>query len=106
LFYSFFFKTKSYINGYCENENLIAWAPDDEERYERFNKLGYKIGRINDLVYHLEHMRSNNSTNMNPFFMKNEQLFENLKKMNKQELIEYYSNQEYYKKFSHLIQNQ
>lgn len=93
-----FFKKQSYFNGYCENEDdMIGWTCDDQERFYRFDKLGYKIGRVDDRVYHLEHMRTNTSTSQNEFFMRGENAFEKIKKMTKEELINYYENLEYYK---------
>ena len=44
-----------------ENENFKAYAPEDKERFYRFNTLGYSVGRINNYVYHLEHARGENS---------------------------------------------
>ena len=37
---------KAYIEGGMENENFIAYAPEDVERYHRFVKLGYRVVRI------------------------------------------------------------
>ena len=61
-----FFKRSVYIEGGMENENFRAYAPEDKERYFRFTTLGYKVGRIDDVVYHLEHARGENSWFTNP----------------------------------------
>lgn len=92
-----FFKKQSYIDGFMENENFLAYGPEDSERANRWQKLGYKIGRVNDLVYHFEHARTQNSAPSNPHMRTNEDLFDQLKKMDAEELKNYYSNQEYYK---------
>lgn len=93
-----FFKKSSYINGYMENENFIAYAPEDKERFYRFKTLGYKIARIEEHALHLEHSRNHNSSNVNPFMTHNNKLWDFLSKLSKEQIEEYYSKQEYYKK--------
>ena len=92
-----FFKTEVYKKGYLENENFIAYAPEDVERHHRWKLLGYNIGRVDNHAYHLEHKRTENSWFNNPFMQKNNQLWEYLKSLSKEEVIEYYKNQEYVK---------
>ncbi len=92
-----FFKTEVYKNGYLENENFIAYAPEDVERHHRWKLLGYNIGRVDNHAYHLEHKRTENSWFNNPFMQKNNQLWEYLKSLSKEEVVEYYKNQEYVK---------
>jgi hypothetical protein len=90
-----FFKTEVYKKGYLENENFIAYAPEDVERHHRWKLLGYNIGRVDSHAYHLEHKRTENSWFNNPFMQKNNELWEYLKGLSKKEVIEYYENQEY-----------
>lgn len=92
-----FFNRQVYMDGYLENENFIAYAPEDVERHHRWKLFGYKIGRINNHAYHLEHKRTPNSSYNNPFMMKNNQLWEYLKGLTLDETIEYYQNQQYVK---------
>ena len=98
-----FFNRKSYISGGMENENFKGSSPEDKERFFRFSTLGYKVGRIDDYVYHLEHQRNNNSwpTSFysNPYMSENIKLWENIQRMNKIELKNYYSQQDYLKKY-------
>jgi hypothetical protein len=94
-----FFNRQVYIDGFMENENFVAYAPEDKERFYRFSTLGYNIGRIQNFVYHLEHARSENSWTHNPYMESNNYEWMKLSKMNKEELIEYYSNQKYLKKY-------
>lgn len=94
-----FFNRQVYIDGGMENENFKAYAPEDKERFYRFSALGYNVGRINDYVYHLEHSRGENSWFNNPHMNSNMQEWEKIQKMNKQQLIEYYSQQDYLKKY-------
>ena len=85
-----FFNTEVYKNNGMENEEFIAYAPEDEERSFRFNELGFKVNRVEDVVYHLEHYRSPNSWYNNPHMKKNFALWEEIQKMSKEELIKYY----------------
>lgn len=95
-----FFNKKVYIDGGMENENFVAYAPEDKERFYRFTTLGYNVGRINDFVYHLEHSRGHNSWLNNPHMHNNNNLWDLIQKMNRDQLKEYYSNQEYLKKYN------
>ena len=83
-----------------ENENFIAYAPEDKERFYRFTTLGYNVGRINDYVYHLEHSRGQNSWFTNPHMNNNNSIWDQIQRMNKDELKSYYSSQDYLKKYN------
>ena len=95
-----FFKRQVYIDGGMENENFRAYAPEDKERFYRFKTLGYNIGRINNYVYHLEHARGENSWFSNPHMKSNMGEWEKIQTMNKQNLLEYYSQQDYLRKYN------
>ena len=86
-----FFDREVYISGGGENEDFIAYAPEDEERAFRFDALGYRVDRIDEVVYHLEHSRTPNSWYNNPHMQKNFELWEKLKVMTKEQLIKYYN---------------
>lgn len=92
-----FFNRKVYIDGGMENENFIAYAPEDVERFYRFTTLGYNVSRIESQVYHLEHKRTHNSWFHNPHMQSNNDEWEKIKKMNYSELKNYILNQNYYK---------
>jgi len=95
-----FFNKQVYIEGGMENENFIAYAPEDKERFYRFTTLGYNVGRIDNYVYHLEHARGHNSWMNNPHMQNNNDLWNEIQKMNKEQLKEYYLNQEYLRKYN------
>lgn len=95
-----FFNRQVYIDGGMENENFKAYAPEDKERFYRFTTLDYNVGRINDYVYHLEHARGENSWFSNPHMISNMQEWEKIQTMNKEQLKEYYSQQDYLKKYA------
>ena len=92
-----FFNRQVYIDGYLENEGFIAYAPEDIERHHRWQTLGYNIGRVDNHAYHLEHQRTQNSWFHNPHMQNNNALWEYLKTLSKEQLIEYYENQDYVK---------
>lgn len=98
-----FFNRQVYIEGGMENENFKGSAPEDWERLNRFITLEYNVLRLNHNVYHIEHYRGNNSypesINGNPYYHDNVALWSQLKNMSKNELIEYYSKQEYLNKY-------
>ena len=86
-----------------ENENFRGSSPEDKERYFRFTTLGYKVNRIENFIYHLEHSRGRNSwptsVQGNPYMRENFEVWESIQKMDKQQLINYYSTQSYLKKY-------
>lgn len=98
-----FFNRNVYIEGGMENENFRGSSPEDKERYFRFTTLGYKVKRLNDFIYHLEHSRGRNSwpesIKGNPYMNQNFELWNYLQSLNKKQLRDYYSNQEYLKKY-------
>ena len=101
-----FVKRKSYIEAGMENENFRGSSPEDKERYYRFDKMGYRVGRIYDNVYHLEHSRGQNSwpnsVEGNPYMQENFNVWGQIQSMNGEELKQYYSNQEYLKKYANI----
>tara|TARA_B100001175_G_scaffold311436_1_gene315873 strand:+ start:1555 stop:2460 length:906 start_codon:yes stop_codon:yes gene_type:complete len=91
-----FFNTEIYKKWGGENEGFIAYGYEDDERYHRFSQLG-EVGRVNDLIFHLEHKRTSNSWFNNPHCEDNKKLWEILRFFNKQQLIDYYENVDYIK---------
>lgn len=91
-----FFNTETYKKWGGENEGFIAYGYEDDERYHRFSQLG-EVGRVNDLIFHLEHKRTSNSWFNNPYIEDNKKLWEILRFFNKQQLIDYYENVDYIK---------
>lgn len=45
-----------------ENLNFYGWGPEDWERYERWENLGYRIGYSKGCLFHLSHPRDLNGT--------------------------------------------
>lgn len=95
--WSQFVNRQSYIDSFLMNENFISWGCEDDEFYFRMSTLGNKIARIDNYVYHLEHSRTDNSWFTNPNFNNNWILWNKIKTFDKNQLIEYYKNQDYFK---------
>jgi predicted glycosyltransferase involved in capsule biosynthesis len=57
----FIVNRQSYINAGLENENFTGWGPEDTERFNRWDILGYNIRRIDGPMFHLYHPRFENS---------------------------------------------
>jgi len=93
-----------YFEGGMENENFMGSAPDDYERAHRFKTLGYRVHRVDNYICHLEHFRGMNSypnsMTQHPYWDHNWGLWKTLEKYSQQELKEYYSKQNYLKKYS------
>ena len=98
-----FFNRQVYIDGGMENENFRGSSPEDKERFFRFTTLGYNVTRIDSYIYHLEHSRGQNSWPVsyqgNPYMQNNISLWEKIQTMNREQLKNYYSSQDYLKKY-------
>jgi hypothetical protein len=95
-----FFNTSIYKKYGAENELFVSYGPEDKERGERFQKMGFNVHWVSDCrVYHFEHHRGMDSSDLNPRSKKNWEEFDKCKKMDKDQIIEYYKNQEYNQKY-------
>ena len=90
-------KRQVYIDSYMWNENFISWGAEDCEYYYRLQALGYRVGRVNDMVYHFDHARTFNSHYHNPKFMDNHNLWQTIRTWDKDAIIRYYESQNYVK---------
>lgn len=101
-----FFNRDVYFEGGMENENFRGSSPEDKERYFRFTTLGYNVSRIDNYIYHLEHSRGRNSwptsVQGNPYMKDNYEIWNKIQEMDKEQLKEYYSNQQYLKKYVYI----
>ena len=57
----FLANVEAYKSVGMENENFYGWGLEDGERYYRWEKFGYKIKRVQGVLYHLSHSRGINS---------------------------------------------
>ena len=58
---AFMVNRAKYIEAGMENENYYGWGPEDLERYERWNKLNYRVHQITGDLFHFDHSRGINS---------------------------------------------
>ena len=98
-----FIRRDVYFEGGMENENFQGSAPEDKERIHRFVTLGYRVARIENFIYHIEHSRGPNSWPVsfhgNPHMMENQKLWQLLQGLDKAQLRRYYDSQKYLRKY-------
>lgn len=71
-----------------EPEAMIAYAPEDVERYERAVKLGAKIERIDGPMYHINHTITSTSNMSNPHYPAARKELERIRALSADELKE------------------
>jgi hypothetical protein len=101
-----FFNTKSYKEGFGENEQFIDWGPEDYERLYRFYILGYKIGWIDSgNILHVDHQKTISSNDTSKTTKQNAKLWHEIliTKKTKEQMFEYINNLDYTKKFTNTI---
>ena len=95
-----FFNTEVYKKFGAENENFVSYGPEDKERGFRFSRLGLNVQwKPGYLVYHFEHYRGSDSSPLNPHIRKNWEVYENLYKSTEENLLKYYKEVDYIKKY-------
>lgn len=86
----FFINKEKYIEAGLENEKFIAWGYEDNERYERFGKLGFCISTyIKHPLYHLYHPPTKEANFNNPQIALQFVEYTKIEKMTKEELKSY-----------------
>lgn len=90
-----FVNKKAFFEAGGENEKFISYGPEDAERYERFVKAGFKVGRVKGVIYHLDHYRGPNSLTYHKYFKANEDEFNRIKVMNKEQMLNYIKSMKY-----------
>lgn len=79
----------AFISAGMENEKFISWSPEDSERYHRWEKLGYKIGRSDGALYHINHWRGVDSSGDNPHYHEGRREYRKIQSMSKYDLRAY-----------------
>jgi hypothetical protein len=82
-----FFRTTDFIKGGMENEMFLGWGYEDNERFVRFTKLGFRIKMMDNPMYHFIHPRGINSSGTNPHVRTNKTECEKIEKMSRAELV-------------------
>lgn len=97
-----FFNTTIYKKFGGENEEFKSYGPEDKERALRFKKIGRIVKWLDAKVFHFEHWRGNDSSSTNPYLSDNHKLLDVIECMTSVELLNYYKNAEYRKKYKTL----
>jgi len=90
-----FLKRKLYIEIGMENEHFIGYAPEDAERKARLEKFNCKNKNIDGHLFHIEH----NTAKQRLSSQDSVKLFQDLNKMNKEQLKMYYNKLNYKTKY-------
>ena len=61
-----FYNREVFLEGGGGNENFIGVGYEDDELCYRFPKLGYRVARVENPLFHLTHPRKETSWNHNP----------------------------------------
>lgn len=83
------FNKESFIDGGMENEYMISFGPEDVERFNRFVTLGYRVERIDGVLFHMNHNVGNNSSPRNPHFQSNVNEVNKVTAMSREDLYAY-----------------
>ena len=95
-----FFNTDVYREFGGENEEFISYGPEDKERGIRFKAFTDKIEWLDDVVFHFEHHRGNDSSLANPHINPNNLLLSRIQSLIKDGgLVEYYWDRPYYREY-------
>ena len=83
------YNKEKFIEAGMENENFKNWGREDFERIRRFKKLGYNTGRVSGNLYHIDHVKGDNSTRIHAHYRGNESEYMKVRDMSKEELLKY-----------------
>jgi predicted glycosyltransferase involved in capsule biosynthesis len=101
-----FFNTEVYREFGGENEEFISYGPEDKERGIRFKAFTDKVEWLDDVVFHFEHHRGNDSSLANPYTQPNNMLLGKIQSLVKDGgLVEYYWDRPYYKGYKKIGRN-
>jgi hypothetical protein len=101
-----FFNTEIYREFGGENEDFISYGPEDKERGIRFKAFTNKVEWLDDVVFHFEHHRGNDSSLGNPYTHSNNMLLTQIQSYIKNGgIVEYYWNRPYYSKYEKIGKN-
>jgi hypothetical protein len=85
-----FLNVKSFFKAGGENENFVSHGPEDQERWLRFTKLGLVVDFVKGCILHMEHWRGKNSHSMmHQHGQQNQNEYQKISAMNKEQLTEY-----------------
>jgi predicted glycosyltransferase involved in capsule biosynthesis len=82
----FFINRQKYIDCGMENENFVSWGYEDNERIHRFTTLEYRISRLSNPLFHLDHIKCSNSK-PTAHTQNNVELFNKMKVKTKEQVL-------------------
>lgn len=86
-----FFNTKSYCTLGGENEDIIGWGPEDQEKLYKMQFFGGRVKYLDDsYVWHIEHERIDPNVEQTKNYERNMNIFYTIKNMSNHEKIKYY----------------
>jgi hypothetical protein len=83
------YNVESFFSAGGENEMMVSYGAEDQERWFRFNTLGLKVSRVDGALYHIDHYRGKDSTFSHADGRHNMRVWDMEKKMNKDELLNF-----------------
>lgn len=96
---------KFYMSIGGENENFIAFAPEDKERFHRLSTMG-RVYRVPGPLLHLNHPRFENSKATHKFQKQGEDEFQKVSKMNREEISSYVESWSWKKEFDRILEKE
>ena len=90
------YRKDKFIESGGENEKMVSYAPEDVERFYRWNKLGYRVTRIKGQCFHIDHEITTNSSTTHPDYKNNEKELQYVKSLTESQLREYVNSWGYF----------
>jgi hypothetical protein len=83
------YNVDSFFRAGGENEYMVSYGAEDQERWFRFEVLGLDVLRVAGSLYHIDHWRGTNSSFNHADGRENMKLWERIKRMNQTELLNF-----------------
>jgi hypothetical protein len=83
------YNVDSFFRAGGENEYMVSYGAEDQERWFRFEVLGLDVWRVAGSLYHIDHWRGTNSSFNHADGRENMKLWERIKRMNQTELLNF-----------------
>ena len=86
-----FLNTKAYCNLGGENEDILGWGPEDQEKLYKMQLFGNRVKYLTDsYVWHIEHERIDPNVEQTKNYERNMNVFHTIKSMSNNEKLSYY----------------
>lgn len=86
------FNKESFFSGGGENENFISYGSEDVERFERFTRLGFRVERVQGVLYHIDHFIGLDSYIHHQYYHENENELHRIRNLTDEELQNEFNN--------------